>query len=1026
MGFLEDFYAEHGAQAPTAAPPAEDPEGGFFNTLWELGGDALAGLADLFDRPGRAVRQLVLRGDPGQAFSAIATPFLPKFLEEFLGIDESEPYFTSDFLAEQDIASGTPGPLGITQRGALGFVGDILLDPLTFGAGGLLGKAGRALTGGKGVINTVKGRALAKLMELEKRGGLAGGLSGGLLGAGAKMSRRLRLRGVGDQAELIAAQAEQRAARRHIRDIAEQEAVVRQRTLELNKDFSPTDWVDGVTDRGMTEALRRQGLLPGVERLPGGRFKVPGKFGGEVPDPSQLGLFERMVARKESQRLFDDAVREAKRTGGPAPTNVMPQVLDSLEDEVSNAWRKYTELNPTTRQQVQEWFTGSPEVLANYGVNLGKLQIEAGQFGHRNILQEEWYDRFLIRTGRQHLRQSLDPESLAMKMTDELADALGMGKEHVSVPGAQRLLAQAKQSNNAKARTIAFDLEKYAAETGLFRNTPVTLGLIEGHAFADAASSTDLLQKMAKNPNWARPAKVEWSTSQKAFVPVVDDAAEMVTISPAAFPKQLRDQFSTTQRIAGPDGKMHTVTVPFQYPRRVATEIQGFAKQIHADPDGIAIKKAVQAITSQYQGWTLSLFPATWLRNLVSNLQMNFYAGAGLDVRDIATAGKLLKSPSRAGTIHLGAKSAVGESLDAADLFYEAHRRGVYMGGLAATEVGEAFNTAAFDKRPFWRRFLSADATVQPLARAGFGVMNYGDNLPRMSHFVGKLRKGATFEEAAQSVKKYLYAGEVLTDAEKTWLRPIFPFMGWAKFNLPLQARNLIEHPGKTAMWARMKVNIDRQMRLEVPDEAMPEFISSQVGIPVGKNAKGEMSVWLGGSWIPMAQLGEISSPRRFFEFAISSMAPYLKNPIEGTINYNTFYKSIIERYPGETESFLGARIGKKTAHQLRMVRLLSEIDRVWFKDSDATRAHAEIFKDLGLADKALRHFRGRRVVLDLPRAKKYALGRYDKNIRLMERTLKRLVDPAQRKQLEAQIRWVKMKRMAMRGWDPLRDARFN
>jgi hypothetical protein len=227
-------------------------------------------------------------------------------------------------------------------------------------------------------------------------------------------------------------------------------------------------------------------------------------------------------------------------------------------------------------------------------------------------------------------------------------------------------------------------------------------------------------------------------------------------------------------------------------------------------------------------------------------------------------------------------------------------------------------------------------------SRTGFSINAVLEDIPRITHYMAKRSEGLSEIAARQSMLKALGNFRELSQGDEA-LRSVMPFWAWTRFNVPRQIRGIFEglggditkgvkgfRPGGTAMVAHMQVSLDDKFKADVPRELLPEWFQGQMSIPMGFADNGDFEFWVMNRWLPLADLTEIDSPRKMAQFMVNSLSPILSEPIEQAFNFDTFFKRVIENYPGEQEHFLGYPLAKRTAHLVRNARILGEFDRLW------------------------------------------------------------------------------------------------
>ena len=950
----------------------------------ELGENFLMGALDLLDRPGRALRQTFLNEDWRQGLEALDPMNL------ITPETESRPYFSADWLEKHGVPEGFHVPVIGSARSIGGFFLDVLTDPLTL-AGGWIGRGAA-----KGLGAT--GRAGLKVADAAAaRPGLLGSAAGAALDLGGKFSETIKYRQFPEFLEGL------KATRDRIRGL---QIAVGKEAQMLGKRFAA---LEKEAQAPILSALEHPFIRPVLaENLP------------ELADeglPDALGIAKTLLKAEGKSGKKSAAAAFADEQAG-----VLRKSLDNL--------------TPVQRQIIEDFWTGDPRVRELIGIKglFGKMARESGMLS-RDILTEQGIRDFLKRNKLQHLTHVRDPVRLAEELTGELAGAMGVSKVLTPAERAS-LIAKAKSGTVERTRNLALSLEQLEQKyPGQFVGDLGTIMRAEGYHYANVTTSTDFLRATFKDRRYAQPAAV----TVNQFGKVRAHAKPGFTILDVEnLPEWLKKDASTTignhadeLLAAGMDiedieryaksGRRFGLQVP----NEIAGDIEGMVKRINVDPDGGKFHAFMEGVRRLYQGVTLSLFPSSWVNNFMGNVWSNHVsAGKGQNfatlLADHTDAARVLMGPKATGGMIRG----VGKHDEVvADLL----ERGVWDGGFAGTEMGEKMNRLAFE--PKTTRVLRAmfDPAVNPVMRGGYWMMQAGDNLTRVAHYIGRIRAGMSPDEAARSVKKWLYNGRGLTQAEEG-LRNYMPFYGWARFNIPRSLLTLAERPGKVAQFGRLKIKADEDWRVDVPDEILPEFMQSQFNMPFGRDAEGKLRVFMGQNWIPLAQLQQVSSPKKAIEFLFSQFAPFIREPFQQTINYDTFFKDVIEKYPGQTEQVLGMNLGKRDSHLVRVLRVFNEADRILGGGRDGQRVMDQLIEDLTAEERAMRFFVGRSYTVNLQVAKQRTMGRYAREIREAKgrrRFARQKDDWANVKALETLIRSLTVKRNALAGFDPARHPSF-
>ena len=161
----------------------------------------------------------------------------------------------------------------------------------------------------------------------------------------------------------------------------------------------------------------------------------------------------------------------------------------------------------------------------------------------------------------------------------------------------------------------------------------------------------------------------------------------------------------------------------------------------------------------------------------------------------------------------------------------------------------------------------------------------------RLKHFLIKLDEGLTPQQASDSVNRFLFNYDELTDFEQSFMKRAIPFYTFAKKNLGLQFEQLMEQPQTFSNakkvfdnWNASVLNEDEQDLIDNDDKF--KFM----GKVFGKTKIFDPKVpWLQD---PGSLLG--------------SLNPLIKTPLELATNKNFSFDNQIESYEGQTKQVDG------------------------------------------------------------------------------------------------------------------------
>ena len=339
-------------------------------------------------------------------------------------------------------------------------------------------------------------------------------------------------------------------------------------------------------------------------------------------------------------------------------------------------------------------------------------------------------------------------------------------------------------------------------------------------------------------------------------------------------------------------------------PTEVANDLTRMYK-IANDPESIdAVSKTLNLINSWYKSYTLPLYPAYHVRNVVGNVMNNAYAGV-INPEDYRDALQVLMKKNFKLKVQ-------GEMWDTKRIMREANIHGVIDQGYYAKETGlhEGPMSLMKEMEPpvGYEKYLGPKSIP---VEAGRKVGTFFENHARVTHFISKLKDGYTPTAAGASVNKYLFDYGDLGHVSKK-LRMIFPFMTWFLKNTPLQIENLITKPGLVGGIERFRQGVSGSDR---PDERyFSDYMTENFPAYIRTNKEGVHEYFLGGSWLPQADISRVfgtgrnmkeilaGTPKNVLQTVSGLLTPVLKEPISQAFNYDPYFGSEIQKFPGELQ----------------------------------------------------------------------------------------------------------------------------
>lgn len=358
-------------------------------------------------------------------------------------------------------------------------------------------------------------------------------------------------------------------------------------------------------------------------------------------------------------------------------------------------------------------------------------------------------------------------------------------------------------------------------------------------------------------------------------------------------------------------------------------------------------------IQGVWKSSTLFMFPAYHARNFVGNLWNNHLADATMWLPNkfgkagyYSLASKYL--PARPSTKPLQQVTLHGQKYTRQQMDDLLEQHGVmnqFREFLAIPEVG--IGVRELPGGPVLGRIPGVGRATE----AGINLGSWIENQARAAHFFSVLDKTGDAKRAAFSVKKHLFNYDELTDFEQASLRRIMPFFAWTRNNLPLQVRNVVSQPQK---FSQLKDIIDFVEGEKTPprgeDVLIQKWMRRNSPIRTRTDEQGNPEYFLLGGWLPAADIGKIAEP---WKILLDEMSPFLKEPVEQLINFDTFLQREIEEFPGQKRRFAGVNISTSFGGWLRNIRLLSLIDNIGAsvegairRDPETGRTKTGIFSD--------------------------------------------------------------------------------
>lgn len=782
-----------------------------------------------------------------------------------------------------------PLPGGTTvkvPREAAGFVLDVGLDPTTYVTGGVGSVATKAAAkaGTKTVARRAAQRKSGELREPAVK----------QTGAGAKAERKAyrkaRAEGRSPQAAKQAAEGARRS-----RDVARQQRRVR--TLD-------TRAANRAGRRAERKAPKGRGVQVGVgkyrtsgkltrlaaeplRRLPdtavsrtarelGSTFsphiRPPGTGAKEFSTMKAAAREARAAATRGTQRAANRAIAIAKAI----PPRWADEVRDAIErGTVYNLARQLTAeirrtkgrpANAAERAEIEQTVTAARMIEREFKA-ARKAEARAG-----------------IKTGQ---------VSGVRYFTHTLDEALGQGRRR----GGGGTTIRAGYAKERAHRGTARQIEE-AGGPAFSKNIPTVVGDRLARSAQDV-SRAKLAQAVAEAGRKITPGQGDIKIGKDEGVFHVTDGK--VT------PLDLRD--AETKRMLGRVG-----TGEFKGAGDFVVANEEFIRrQLHGvtpTSDYGVIRRAYDKTTGGFKYLVTVPNPGFHMRNLQGDTVNAWLAQPAVGVvANATTAVRVLRRVARQeqaqrGTVKraLGGKVTVRDpygrkqqvSLDR--LGREAEKHGAIRQGFMGRELPE-----------LWKQGKTGVKVRKGrAARAGRGlqlVLQSREDLMRLATYIGARKSGLPPREAADRVARHHFDYGDLSAFEREVMRRLLPFYTFTARNVPLQAKSLVQRPGKFATVEKARTELAKAQGIDLVgwEEDLKQY--QLYGVPFPIRVGDDVYAIGSQNMMPMADLAKVPFPGVGFDQTLANqwdtfaglLNPIVRTPLELSTNYNYFFKGPIE-----------------------------------------------------------------------------------------------------------------------------------
>lgn len=203
---------------------------------------------------------------------------------------------------------------------------------------------------------------------------------------------------------------------------------------------------------------------------------------------------------------------------------------------------------------------------------------------------------------------------------------------------------------------------------------------------------------------------------------------------------------------------------------------------------------------------------------------------------------------------------------------------------------------------------LNEGNTLEKVMNTARGAGDYVETMTRFTHFLDRIKKGMSIDDAVMDVRAYHVDYRDLTDVERNVFRRIMPYYTYMRKNLPIQMNMLLKAHNKVGVIAHLVDNSHRQIQDD--NEGRPiiqdDYLKEGMAIPIDVDKETGNVRYL--NWnLPMGDLARLKYHMGdLFETNVLDMLhPFIRAGIELPSNQNLRFGTEIEQYPGQKAPLL-------------------------------------------------------------------------------------------------------------------------
>jgi len=352
------------------------------------------------------------------------------------------------------------------------------------------------------------------------------------------------------------------------------------------------------------------------------------------------------------------------------------------------------------------------------------------------------------------------------------------------------------------------------------------------------------------------------------------------------------------------------------YHPSLAAYIENFSNSLLSDDATMGFLQAFDKAQNMWKATVTSIFPSFHGRNAISNVLQNFLdLGVhalnpkihALSTQLIYNDRKLQKLQRQAMATGDKGKQALAEIAEITQRTMFTDSSGYKWSYGELRQVAKNNNIAFTTKivtstdvmrgpKEISKAFFPAEGVTQKAGRFVAAPFRFGQDVvgrtleeqARLVNFIANLRETGDVTTAALRTKMFLFDYGSLTNFEKLYMKRLMPFYTFTRKNLELQARTLMEAPGRIgaevhAIRTLGEVISGGDQLTEEEKDALPDWIRSGVSILTKKN--GDQVNLIANLGTPLEQPFQVMQGN----VLLGSVSPLIRLPLEQMSGYSFF-----------------------------------------------------------------------------------------------------------------------------------------